>query len=147
MGFKIPKKYSQFEPEVSFNGEKVNLNEIPDRSITIDFYKETEIRGNTPGQNELVKKFNNETLVCKIKEQILPYCSMHDDVTYDGALQLIYVPELLKRIEELQNENERLKRGIDNVIYDLANEDISDLYTIEAIKENLVALYKGIENK
>ncbi|WP_299831574.1 hypothetical protein [uncultured Metabacillus sp.] len=111
MGFKIPedKLKPKLEPFASFNGEQVNLDELENQSLTLDFYTNTDIRANTPGQNELIKKYTNEVLVYKLNKHILPNCSSRDDITYDGALQLRYVPELIKRIQELENELSKVR--------------------------------------
>lgn len=96
--FKIPYSKPKLEPFVSFNGEEVDLDSIPDRSLTLKQYKESNLRANTPGFNALLKKYDNETLTY-VTNHYLNNCSHKNDITYDGALQYRVVPELLDRLQ------------------------------------------------
>lgn len=51
--------------------------------------------------------------------------------------------EMNDNTKYLENEIDRLKEGIDNVIFCLANEDIYDVNVINEIRMALVKLYKG----
>lgn len=96
--FKIPYSKPKLEAFVSFDGEEVDLDSIPDRSLTLKEYKSNNIRANTPGWNALLKKYNNETLTY-VTNNYLANCSHKNDITYDGALQYRVVPELLNRLQ------------------------------------------------
>ncbi|MDO3660738.1 hypothetical protein [Bacillus sp. C28GYM-DRY-1] len=43
----------------------------------------------------------------------------------------------------LISEIDRLNSGIDSVIYDLRNEDITDPHVVDSITQNLVAVLNG----
>lgn len=90
-------KRGQYEPFVSFNGVKVDVSLIVDRSITLEEYNA--VSANTLGYQSLLPKVNDETL-----EYIAFYhmgnCRWDSDVTYDGNLKLNVLPELLKRMQE-----------------------------------------------
>jgi hypothetical protein len=47
------------------------------------------------------------------------------------------------KLNQLENEIERLRKGIDRSIYHLANEDISDTYVVDEIRMDLVTLLRG----
>jgi hypothetical protein len=47
------------------------------------------------------------------------------------------------KLNQLENEIERLRKGVDLSIYHLANENISDTYVIDQIRMDLVGLLKG----
>jgi hypothetical protein len=51
--------------------------------------------------------------------------------------------DYIKAFESKLEESERLKRGIDNAIFCLANEDTSDDCVLEQIRMDLVKLLKG----
>lgn len=101
------------EPIVSFDGKTVDLAQIPDNSISMETYKNTDIRGNSAGLTALIPKFSNDVLVYTIKTNILPNCERHSDVVYDGALHRHYLPELLERMEQLEKENKLLQSYVD----------------------------------
>lgn len=113
MSFKFPSDYNKVEPNVIIDGQQVDLDTIPDRSITLEEYQAKEFRANTPGSTKLIAKFDNAALIHKVENEILPNCAERSDITYDGALQLHYVPELLARLAALEKENKTLNSYVD----------------------------------
>lgn len=83
------------DPYITFDGEEVDINSIPDKSISLEWYKT--VRANSEGFRMLYSKLDNEALK-HVVEHCLDNCGYKDDITYDGALQVYLVPELLKRI-------------------------------------------------
>lgn len=110
--FKFPEEYTRPQPVVSFEGVEINLEEIPDQSLSFQFCQESTIRANTTGFNALIPKYDNETIIHKLRDHILPNCSPADPITYDGALKEHYVPELLNRLEELMKQNQTMQAYI-----------------------------------
>lgn len=84
-----------FNPIVSINGVDVEINEIPDRSITIDQYKT--VLANSDGFTALHRKLDNEALK-HATEHYLRNCRGESKTTYDYAVKNYIVPELLRRI-------------------------------------------------
>ncbi|MGF9601347.1 hypothetical protein ABEW95_05880 [Bacillus subtilis] len=54
-----------------------------------------------------------------------------------------YIAHARQDIPWLISEIDRLNSGIDNVLYDLRNEDITNPHVVEQITENLVAVLNG----
>jgi hypothetical protein len=96
-GFKLREPKKPDKPSVLFNGEEVDINSIPDGSITLDTYLKTDIRANTAGYNALFLKYDNQTLV-HVTQTYLDNCMRHDDVVYDGAVKNRIVPEMMRRL-------------------------------------------------
>ncbi|MBF8238890.1 hypothetical protein I1A23_06635 [Bacillus subtilis] len=55
----------------------------------------------------------------------------------------IYIAHARQDIPWLISEIDRLNSGIDSVLYDLRNEDITNPHVVEQITENLVAVLNG----
>ncbi|MDK7626367.1 MULTISPECIES: hypothetical protein [Bacillus] len=55
----------------------------------------------------------------------------------------IFIANARQDIPWLISEIDRLNSGIDSVLYDLRNEDITDPNVVESIAENLVAVLNG----
>lgn len=51
--------------------------------------------------------------------------------------------ELMASAPDLLSEVERLRSGIDKVLYAIANEDISDPYFLDDIQSDLIRIYQG----
>lgn len=83
------------EPHISFNDEEVDINSIPDQSITLNQYKT--VRANSEGFRILYTKLDNKALKYAVKH-CLDNCDYYDLSTYNGSLQVYLVPELLKRL-------------------------------------------------
>ena len=84
-------------PFVSIDGVEVNLADIEPGTITLEQYRNA--RSNTPGLQMLYTKLDNEALMEATRNTLKNCYSRVLDVTYEGALQLFLVPELLKRLE------------------------------------------------
>ena len=54
-----------------------------------------------------------------------------------------YIAHARQDIPWLMSEIDRLNSGIDSVLYDLRNEDITNPHIVEQITENLVAVLNG----
>jgi len=96
--FKIKFLVKEKNPVVLLYGEEVNILEIPDGTLTLDFYLNT--RANSDGFEALYPKLNNEALAHAVQNN-LNNCGYKSNTTYEGSLQNILVPLLLKRLEEL----------------------------------------------
>lgn len=84
-------------PHVSINGVEVEVKAIPDKSITLEEYKNT--RANSDGFEALYPKLNDEALHY-VLQKTLDNCGYTSNITYNGVLQNILVPLLLKRLRE-----------------------------------------------
>jgi len=85
------------EPRVYIDGEIINIEGIPDKSISSDIYEG--ITANSEGFRLLYPKLNDEVLEYVVKK-CLENCGNFSPVTYNYALQEYLVPELLKRLKE-----------------------------------------------
>jgi len=94
MTFKLHTK-PKSEPHVLFNNQEIDINSIPDQSITLEQYKT--VRANSEGFRILYSKLDNEALKHAVNN-CLSNCSPKDTIIYEGALQYYLVPELLKRL-------------------------------------------------
>ncbi|MCY7783718.1 MULTISPECIES: hypothetical protein [Bacillus] len=61
----------------------------------------------------------------------------------DSKLEEIRGHATISDVPWLISEIDRLNSGIDSVIYDLRNEDITDPYVVDSITQNLVAVLNG----
>ncbi|MEC2401665.1 MULTISPECIES: hypothetical protein [Bacillus] len=61
----------------------------------------------------------------------------------DSKLEEIRGHATISDVPWLISEIDRLNSGIDSVIYDLRNEDITDPHVVDSITQNLVAVLKG----
>ncbi|QOZ92921.1 hypothetical protein EU243_15160 [Bacillus velezensis] len=61
----------------------------------------------------------------------------------DSKLEEIREHATISDVPWLISEIDRLNSGIDSVIYDLRNEDITDPHVVDSITQNLVAVLKG----
>ncbi|MED1173670.1 hypothetical protein [Bacillus inaquosorum] len=61
----------------------------------------------------------------------------------DLELEEIRGHATLSDVPWLISEIDRLNSGIDSVIYDLRNEDITDPHVVDQITQNLVAVLNG----
>jgi predicted nucleic acid-binding Zn ribbon protein len=93
--FKFPVR--EKNPVVTYNGQEINISEIPDGSLTLDFYQN--VRANSDGFEALYPKLNNKALENAVQNN-LNNCGYKTNTTYEGSLQNILVPLLLKRLEE-----------------------------------------------
>jgi hypothetical protein len=84
-------------PVVTYNGQEINITEISEDSLTLDFYQN--IRANSDGFEALYPKLNNEALAHAVQNN-LNNCGYKTNTTYEGTLQNILVPLLLKRLKE-----------------------------------------------
>jgi hypothetical protein len=70
-------------------------------------------------------------------KQVIVYITLYDSaVEEDDKTKTRYVEEI-----------ERLEKGIDRAIYNLANEDISDTYVVDQIRMDLVRLLGDEQEK
>ncbi|MCY8546885.1 hypothetical protein P8871_18300 [Bacillus inaquosorum] len=61
----------------------------------------------------------------------------------DSKLEEIRGHATISDVPWLISEIDRLNSGIDSVIYDLRNEDITDPHVVDKITQNLVAVLNG----
>ncbi|MEC3756575.1 hypothetical protein P9160_03965 [Bacillus halotolerans] len=61
----------------------------------------------------------------------------------DSKLEEIRGHATTSDVPWLISEIDRLNSGIDSVIYDLRNEDITDPHVVDSITQNLVAVLNG----
>ncbi|MED4827134.1 hypothetical protein [Bacillus atrophaeus] len=61
----------------------------------------------------------------------------------DSKLEEIRGHATISDVPWLISEIDRLNSGIDSVIYDLRNEDITDPHVVDQITQNLVAVLNG----
>ncbi|CAF1719958.1 hypothetical protein NRS6092_00330 [Bacillus subtilis] len=61
----------------------------------------------------------------------------------DSKLEEIRGHATISDVPWLITEIDRLNSGIDSVIYDLRNEDITDPHVVDSITQNLVAVLNG----
>ncbi|AMA53321.1 MULTISPECIES: hypothetical protein [Bacillus] len=61
----------------------------------------------------------------------------------DSKLEEIRGHATISDVPWLISEIDRLNSGIDSVIYDLRNEDITDPHVVDSITQNLVAVLNG----
>lgn len=61
----------------------------------------------------------------------------------DTKLETIREHASISDVPWLISEIDRLNSGIDSVIYDLRNEDITDPHVVDSITQNLVAVLNG----
>ena len=87
----------KIKPFVSINGIEVNLADIEPGTITLEQYQNS--ISNSPGLQILYTKLDNEALIGAVRNTLANCYGRVSDVTYEGALQLFLVPELLKRLE------------------------------------------------
>jgi hypothetical protein len=95
-------KNMHFEPYASIDGKEININSIPDRSITLSQWDK--VRGNTPGFRALYSKLDDEALLSCVDNH-LKNCTNHNYSTYDYSLQNDLIPEMKKRIEDVSYKN------------------------------------------
>lgn len=81
---------------VNVDGVDILVKDIPDKSFTLEMREKT--RANTDGWNMLIPKYTNEALI-EVTNHTLANCSRFDTITYDGALNALLVPELLRRLK------------------------------------------------
>jgi len=84
-------------PRVTLYGEEINILEVQDGTLTLDFYLNA--RANSDGFEALYPKLNNQSLIHAVQNN-LNNCGYITNTTYEGTLQNILVPLLLKRLEE-----------------------------------------------
>ena len=81
---------------------EVSVSEIPDQSIDYELLEELRLTG--PQREALVPKLTDAALAQHLNERILPntvpFLRRHaTPITYDESLAILYVPELIRRIE------------------------------------------------
>jgi hypothetical protein len=64
-------------------------------------------------------------------------------VKNDSKLEEIRGHATISDVPWLISEIDRLNSGIDSVIYDLRNEDITDPHVVDSITQNLIAVLNG----
>jgi hypothetical protein len=93
--FRIKKTTPKIKPFVSIDGVEVDIENTQPGSITLEQYRK--VRANSPGFDMLYSKLDNEALAEAVRNN-LSNCSPKSNVIYEGALQNILVPELIKRL-------------------------------------------------
>lgn len=114
MGFKLPDSFYEKQKEeyelkyIDFNGEKVHVSELENRSITSEM--KSQMRMNSYAQDDLPPKLTDAALIDTVKYYV-SQCSTprYPCVTYDEAIIHNLVPELIKRVEELTYIIETMK--------------------------------------
>jgi hypothetical protein len=113
--FKLPDEWIQKQKEiydlkyVTYQGKKIHVSEFEDRSVTPEM--RNDMKMNSYANDDLPPKLNNAALIEKAKQYLgeciqtrIP-CS-----TYDEALIHNIAPELIKRLEESEENVNLLKR-------------------------------------
>lgn len=100
--FRLPEEFRKRQEEkknvtVSLHGKDIRVRDLPNESVTLEDYKA--MRMNSDGYEAMIPKLNQETLKYAV-QHCLNNCARKDVVSYDGALQELFVPELLKRLEK-----------------------------------------------
>ena len=90
--------FDNIEPFVSFNRVEIDVDSIPDQSVTLEQYKT--VRANTPGFEKLYQKLNPEAFE-HVVHHFIANSTRPDPGTYDGAMQYVLIPEMLKRLREV----------------------------------------------
>jgi hypothetical protein len=125
MVFKLPKEfYERKEKEhelskVTINGIDKYPEEIEDQSLS----SENDIQANSWGQDALVTKWNDESLINKVKyyrNNSLPQ-RHYPCNTYDEALMYLLLPELLKRFERKAKLNSIIDKNFNGRKFNLKN--------------------------
>lgn len=107
MGFRFPDSFYKKQKEIfekkyiEYKGEKIHVSELEDKSITSDMKKQ--MRMNSYAQDDLPPKLTNEALI-NTAEYYLSNCSKprFPCTTYDESLIHKLVPELIKRLKEVE---------------------------------------------
>jgi hypothetical protein len=119
MGFKLPQEFYEKQQEIfnlkyiDIEGEKIHVSDLEDRSVTPKQKKQ--MRMNSYAQDDLPPKLNNAALL-EMAELFLSHISKprFPCTTYDEALIHKIVPELIKRLKEL-DENINILKSV-NII-------------------------------
>ncbi|GIN22571.1 hypothetical protein [Siminovitchia fordii] len=110
MGFKLPDSYLKKKQEeydmkyILINEEKeVHVSELEDKSVTPGIWRQ--MRMNSYARDDLYPKLNNEALL-EVTKLYLSNCSrpQFPCSTYDEAMIHKIVPELIKRLEEVNDD-------------------------------------------
>ncbi|MCP1159319.1 hypothetical protein [Bacillus infantis] len=109
MGFRLPEKYKEKQKEIhnlkyiSVGEKEVHVSELEDRSVTSELLKEMKM--NSYAQDDLPPKLTNEALLNKTK-YYLTHCRQPSlpCTTYDEAIIHKLVPELIKRLEDYEEQ-------------------------------------------
>jgi hypothetical protein len=112
--FKLPDEWIERQKEIyelkyiTYQGRKIHVSELEDRSVTPEM--RSEMRMNSYAQDDLPPKLNDAALIKKAK-QYLGECNRTriPCSTYDEALIHNIVPELIKRLEETEDNMNLLK--------------------------------------
>ncbi|QQO41123.1 hypothetical protein 015DV002_169 [Bacillus phage 015DV002] len=107
MGFRHSEKFKKEQEEiynsmvVYFGEETKHVTEFEDRSITPKMREK--MRMNSYAQDKLPQKLTNEALINEAK-QYKSHCGKpsRPTTTYDEALIHVILPELIKRLEEVE---------------------------------------------
>lgn len=124
MGFKIPDKYKEMQKEIydrkyiTYKNEKIHVTELEDRSVTMEM--KNEMRMNPYAQDAMPRKLTSGALV-ETTKYYLSHCSQpkYPCSTYDESLVHKLLPELLKRFNELLEENRQIKGAYDDRCEDI----------------------------
>ncbi len=124
MGFKLPDEWIEKQKEtydlkyITYQDKKIHVSELEDRSVTPEM--RSQMRMNSYAQDDLPPKLTNEALLLKAR-QYLNECTRTriPCSTYDEALIHNITPELIKRLEELEKENEQIKSAYDDRCCDI----------------------------
>jgi hypothetical protein len=132
--FKLPDEWVKRQQEIynlkyiTYQGKKIHVSEFEDRSITPEM--RNHMKMNSYANDDLPPKLNNAALVEKAK-QYLGECTQTriPCSTYDEALIHNIVPELIKRLEESEENISVLKRvTINKLAMDLEHVLINTQY-------------------
>lgn len=89
-------------PSFSVDGKEVDCDSVEDRSLRLDLNK---VRCNSAGRNIMIRKMDNKSLIDYVYNALENVgVNPNSDVTYDEAVMNILVPELLDRLEDLENK-------------------------------------------
>jgi hypothetical protein len=106
MGFKLPESFERRQMEIfnkkyiDYNGDQIHVSDLKDKSVTSEMKQQ--MRMNSYAHDELPPKLNNEALI-ETAEYYLSHCSkpVFPCSTYDEALIHKLLPELIKRLKEI----------------------------------------------
>jgi hypothetical protein len=132
--FKLPDSYYEKQKEVfnkkyiTYNNQEIHVSELPYRSVTSEMKKD--MRMNSYAQDDLPPKLTTEALI-DTATYYLSHCTKprFPCVTYDEGLINTLVPELIKRLEESEENMNILKRvTVNKLAMDLEHALINTQY-------------------
>jgi hypothetical protein len=121
MGFKLPDEHYERQRElhelkyINFKGKQIHVSKLQDKSVTTEM--KDQMKMNSYAQDDLPPKLTNEALIETVKHY-KDNCSrpLHFPCsTYDESIIHVLVPEMVKRLEELMEENEKYQEALKDI--------------------------------